>query len=91
MYYKMTVNKKIKTINNKIKHNKARYNSDRKTAKISALSSRNVIKYGTLTGEEVIPKRRLLEKVVTIKTFAYSSLGSNMKKQADVAKNNIKD
>ena len=38
MYYKMTVNKKLKTVNNKVKHNKAQYNLDKKTANISALS-----------------------------------------------------
>ena len=35
----MTVSEKIKTIDNKIKQNKARYDLDRQTAKISALSS----------------------------------------------------
>ena len=35
----MTVSEKIKTIDNKIKRNKAQYDLDRQTAKISALSS----------------------------------------------------
>ena len=35
----MTVTKKIKTVDNKIEQNKARYNLERQTAKISALSS----------------------------------------------------
>ena len=39
---KMTVSKKIKTIDNKIEQNKAQYNLDRQTAKISVLSSGNV-------------------------------------------------
>ena len=43
----MTVNDKIETINNKIEQNKAQYNLDRQTAKISAF----------LTGEEVLPGR----------------------------------
>ena len=38
----MTVREKTKTIDNKIKQNKAQYNLDRQTAKIFALSSRNV-------------------------------------------------
>ena len=41
----------IKTFNNKIKENKAQYNLDRKTAKISTLLSGNVIKYSFLTGK----------------------------------------
>ena len=48
--------------NNKIKQNKAQYDLDRKAAKISALSSRNVSKYEFLTSKDV-----LLEKVAAIK------------------------
>ena len=39
----MCITKKIKTINNKIEQNKAQYNLDRQTAKISALSSGNLV------------------------------------------------
>ena len=35
----MSISDKIKTINKKIEQNKAQYNLDRQTAKISALSS----------------------------------------------------
>ena len=48
--------------NNKIEQNKAQYDLDRKAAKISALSSRNVGKYEFLTSTDV-----LLEKVAAIK------------------------
>ena len=41
----MTVSVKVKTIDNKIEQNEAQYTLDRQTAKISALSSRNVGKY----------------------------------------------
>ena len=41
----------IKTINNKIEQNKAQFDLDRQTAKISALSSRNISKYEFLTGK----------------------------------------
>ena len=41
----MSINEKIKAINNKIDQNKAQYNLDRQTAKISILSSGNVSKY----------------------------------------------
>ena len=40
----MSISEKIKTIDNKIAQNKAQYNLDRKTAKISASSSGNVSK-----------------------------------------------
>ena len=41
----MSINGKIKTINNKIEQNKAQYDLDGQTAKISALSSGNISKY----------------------------------------------
>ena len=41
----MTNGKKIKTIDNKIEEDKAQYNLDRQTDKISTLSSRNICKY----------------------------------------------
>ena len=74
---------KIKTINNKIKQNKAHYNLDRQTANISALSSRNVSKYEFLTGKDVLPEKDLLEKAATIKRFEYSLLGKELKAQTD--------
>ena len=42
---KMTTTEKIKTSNNKIEQNKGQHDLDEETAKISALSSRNVSKY----------------------------------------------
>ena len=39
IYYKMGISEKIKAIINKIEQNKAQYNLDRQTAKISPLSS----------------------------------------------------
>ena len=41
----MSKSETIKAINKKIEQNKAQYNLDRQTAKISALLSGNVIKY----------------------------------------------
>ena len=41
----MSISEKIKTIENKIEQNKAQYNLDRQSAKVSALSSGNVSKY----------------------------------------------
>ena len=56
----------MKAISNKIKQNKAQYDSDRQTANISALSWGNVTKYEFLTGK--------LEKATTMKRFQYSPL-----------------
>ena len=50
----MSISEKIKTINNKIKQNKAQKNLERQAAKISALSSGNVSKYEFLTGKDVL-------------------------------------
>ena len=55
-YYKMTVSENIKTFNNKIEQNKAQYNLDRQTAKISVLSSTNVSKYEFLTNKDILPE-----------------------------------
>ena len=46
----MTVSDKIKVLERKIKQNEAQYDLDRKTAKISALSSGDLDKYEFLTG-----------------------------------------
>ena len=55
---------------------------------ISALSY--VRKYEFLTGEDVLPEKDLLEKAASIKRYKYSPLGSELKKQTDIAKNSIK-
>ena len=66
--------------------NKAQYNLERETAKISSLSSRNLSKYEFFTGGNVLPEKDLLEKAAIIKRFEYSSSGSELKKQTDTAK-----
>ena len=60
----MSINEKIKAINNKIKKNKAQYNLDRHTAKFFALSSGNVSYYEFLTGKDFLPEKDLLEKLL---------------------------
>ena len=57
----MIITEKINIIDNKIKLNKAQYDLDKQTAKISALLSRNVSKYEFLTGKDVLPEKELLE------------------------------
>ena len=76
-YYK---NKKIKTIDNKIEQNKAQYDLDKQTTKISALSSGNISKYESLTGKD------LLEKAAALKRFGNSLSGKELKPQTDIAK-----
>ena len=49
-YYKMAVNKKMKK---HVEQNKAQYNSNRQTAKISASSSGNVVKHEFLSDKDV--------------------------------------
>ena len=68
----MSISKKFKAINNKIEQNKAQYNLDKQTAKISALSSGNLSKYKFLTGKDVLPEQDLLEKTAALKRFEYS-------------------
>ena len=47
----MKVREEIKIIKNKVKSNKAQYNLDRETTKISALPSGNISKYEFLTND----------------------------------------
>ena len=82
----MSINERIKTIDNKIQQNKVQYDLDRQTAEISALSSGNVGKYEFLNGKDVLPEKDLLEKFAAMKRFEYSPLGKKLKAQADIAK-----
>ena len=75
----------MKTTDNKIEQKNAQYSLDRQTAKISALSTRNVVKYNFLTGEDILLEKILLEKAASIKRFEYSPLGSEMKEQTGIA------
>ena len=82
---KITVSKKIKTVDNKIEQNKAQYDLDGQNAKVSASSSANVTKYEFLTGKDVLPEKDLLEIAATIKRFEYSTLRSELRKQSSIA------
>ena len=57
----------------------AQYDLDRKTAKISALSSNSLDKYEYLTGEDLTLKPSSIEQV----KFEYSSLGKMLNKGLD--------
>ena len=58
----MSISGKIKSINNKIEQNKAQYDLDGQTAKISDLSSGNVSKYKFLINKDVLPERNSIKK-----------------------------
>ena len=51
-----------------------------------ALSSANVSKYEFLTGKDVLLEKEMLQKAVTIKSFEYVALDTELKKQTDIAK-----
>ena len=67
----MTVTDQIKILDRKIMQNEAQYDLDRKTAKISALFSRNLDKYEYLTGEDLNYKPSTNDQA----KFDYSPLG----------------
>ena len=87
----MSISEKIKEINNRIKQNKAQYDLDWQTAKISALSSGNVSKYEFLTDKDVLAEKDLLEKAAALKRFEYSPLAKELKKQTSVAEKQYQD
>ena len=67
----MTVTNQIKILDGKIKANQAQYGLGREAAKISALSSKDLLeKYEYLTGEALGHKRSTFEKA----KFEYSPL-----------------
>ena len=87
----MNISEKIKAINEKIEQNKAQYNLDGQTAKISALSTGKACKYEFLTGKDVSPEKDFLGKAATMERFEYSLLGKELKSETDIAKNIIKN
>ena len=58
----MIVGVKIKTIDNKIEQDKAQQDLDRKTAKISTLSSGNVCKYEFFNWQRCFTGKKLVRK-----------------------------
>ena len=68
----MTLTDQIKIPNKKMQ-NEARYDLDRKAAKVSALSSNNLDKDEYLTGEDLGLKTNTIEQG----RFEYSPLGKN--------------
>ena len=67
------------TNNDQIKNEKLQYDINREAAKISALSSGKIQKYGYLTGEDILPSNQQ-QKIEQAK-FTYSPLGKAFEKQ----------
>ena len=70
------------------KLNKTKLNmiQTKKTAKISASSSKNVGKYELLTTKDVPLEKDFLRKTATIKRFECSPLSNELKKEIGIAK-----
>ena len=75
----MTLIEQVKILDDKIKANKAQYDLDRESAKISALSSGELEIYKYLTGEDLEYKPGVVEKT----KFEYSPLGQVFNKGLD--------
>ena len=67
----MTITDPIKILNKTFLQNEAQYGSERKAAKISALSSNNLDKHEYLTGADVSLRPSIAEQA----KFEYSPLG----------------
>ena len=71
----MTLTDELKILDDKIKANQAQYDLSREVAKISALSSKDLLeKYEYLTGEDLGHKPSVFEKA----NFKYSPLGMSL-------------
>ena len=81
----MTLTDELKIRDDKIKANQVQYDLGRETAKISALSSKDLLeKYEYLTGEDLGHRPSVLEKT----KFEYSPLGMSLSKS--FKKDNVK-
>ena len=73
----MTLTDERKILDDKIKANQAQYDLSKEAAKISALSSKDLLeKYEYLTGEDLGHRPSVLEKT----KFEYSPLGMSLSK-----------
>ena len=67
------------TINDQIRDENLRYDTDREAAKISALSSGKLHKYEYLTGEDILPSNQ--QQIIEQAKFTYSPLEKLLKKK----------
>ena len=70
---------KILTITDQIRDKKLQSDINRKTAKISPLSSGNIQKYEYLTGEDILPSNQ--QQIIEQARFTYSPLRKAFEKQ----------
>ena len=75
---------KIMPIEDQIRHENLQYDINRKTAKISALSSGKIDKYEYLTGEEILPSNK--QQIIEQAKFTYSPFGKAFEKQTKTIK-----
>ena len=73
------------TINDQISHEKLRYDINRVSAKISALSSGKIHKYEYLSGEDILPSNQ--QQIIEQTKFTYS-LSKNNQKQLKIKDKN---
>ena len=66
------------TIDDNIRDVKLKYDINREAAKMSALTSCKIDKYGFLTGEEILPSNQ--KQIIEQGKFTYSPLGKNFEK-----------
>ena len=59
------------TLEDQIRDEKLQYDIDRKSAKISALSSGKIDKYEYLTGEDILPSNQ--QQIIEQAEFTYST------------------
>ena len=72
------------TIDNKIRDEKLQYDTNKKTAKMSVLSSGKIVKYEYLTSEEILhPNQR---QIIEQAKFTYNPLNKAFQKQIKVIK-----
>ena len=72
----MTIIEQVKILDDKIKSNKAQYDLDRETAKISALSSKELEKYEYVTAKDLGYEPEVIQRA----KFEYSPLGEAFNK-----------
>ena len=86
----MTVSDKIKTSNKKIEQNKAQYNLDRKVLKFWFYHQEMLINMN-FSLAKMFYQRNTCQKKLLQSRFENSPLGSELKKQTDIAKKSIKN
>ena len=67
------------TINDQVRDDKIQYDINREAAKISALSSGEILKYECLTGEDILPSNQ--QQIIEQTKFTCSPLGKAFEKQ----------